>query len=61
MLAWLKMDAEAIHRMYEVVELSPKSYACKPRNTKEAVFEGLSFFLHSKGHIERLIILLMFY
>lgn len=56
LLVWLKIDVDSIFQLYEVVELGTNSYSCKPRNTQDAVFEGLNFVIHPKGHISKLIL-----
>lgn len=56
MIAWLKLDLAAIRDAYTIYGLEKDTYQCVPKDEKGSVFKSLTLSLHSKGHMQKLLI-----
>lgn len=56
MLAWLKLDIPSIQNGYTIYAVDKATFKCVPKDEKNSVFQSLTFFLHSEGHLKKLAI-----
>ncbi len=56
MMAWLKLDIPMIQNSFTVSSIEGGGFRCEPKDKKAALFASLDFYVHSKGHLEQLIL-----
>lgn len=56
LIAWLRVDVNALNAAYEFTQLEGGEYLCTPRESAGAPFRAMKLKIHDAGHVEKLVL-----